>query len=378
MLQEHRLERDQALDSLEDYNRMADMVEKTLAQANQAQVKLARSKEEVINLQAEVVPLRTELENAQERVTQLTEELMVAENTMEEMAQGEATPQPISSSFKRSAKFPDPPIFTEDFTEEDISSQFESWVLHIHDKLQINQDHFESQAAKTAYVLTRLSGMAMSHINSYRAGDPAYFKTADSVLSALKEIYNDPNQRENFRTSFRELKQDAKTPFPQFFSEFIRLARYLQFPDTVLIEELKDKVLPRMEKVLSESAEDFTTLTHLKNRLIRLDNQQRVYLSSRQKVNAETDSLKKTAISKSAVSQGKAKTTTVSTQETITKPAAATLKTSWKPRSNKSTAELTCFLCQEKGHISTSCPKATPKVKSEQIQVFHEGDLENK
>ena len=142
----------------------------------------------------------------------------------------------------------------------------------------------------------------MSHINSYRARDPAYFKTADSVLSALKEIYNDPNQRENSRTSFRELKQDAKTPFLQFFSKFICLARYLQFPDTVLIEELKDKVLPRMQKVLSESAEDFTTLTHLKNRLIRLDNQQRVYFFSKQKVNAETDSLKKTAISKSAVS----------------------------------------------------------------------------
>ena len=121
MLQEHRLERDQALDSLEDYNRMADMVEKTLAQANQAQVKLARSKEEVINLQAEVVPLRTELENAQERVTQLTEELMVAENTMEEMAQG-TTPQPTSaSSSKRSAKFPDPPIFAGEFSEEDVS-----------------------------------------------------------------------------------------------------------------------------------------------------------------------------------------------------------------------------------------------------------------
>lgn len=211
LLREHQLERDQALNSLKDYNRLTEMVEKTLAQANQAQVKLARSKEEVTNLQAEVVLLRTELKDTQERVTQLTEELIVAENTMAEMTQG-TTPQ--FTSVKRSAKFPDPPIFTEEFTEEDVFSQFESWILHIHDKLQMNQDHFESQAAQTAYVLTCLSGMTMSHINSYHTGDPTYFKITDSVLSALKDIYNDLNRRENSRMSFRELKQDLKTPFP--------------------------------------------------------------------------------------------------------------------------------------------------------------------
>ena len=48
-----------------------------------------------------------------------------------------------------------------------------------------------------------------------------------------------------------------------------------------------------MQKVLSESSEKFTTLNHLKNRLIRLDNQQRAYFSSRQKVNGETESSKK-------------------------------------------------------------------------------------
>lgn len=81
----------------------------------------------------------------------------------------------------------------------------------------------------------------------------------------------------------------------------------------MLIEELKDKVLPRMQKVLSESAEDFTTLTHLKNRLICLDNQQRAYYSSRQKINTETEASEKISIPKSAVSQGKVKTTTVLT-----------------------------------------------------------------
>ncbi|SLM41299.1 hypothetical protein LPUS_12261 [Lasallia pustulata] len=123
---------------------------------------------------------------------------------------------------KRSAKFPDPPVFTGEITEgKDMSPKFEPWVLHVHDKLQMNQDHFKTDAAKTAYVFTRLSGDAMDHINSYRAGDPNYFKTSDSVLNALREIYDNPNRRENARISFCELRQDTKTLFPQFFSEFI-------------------------------------------------------------------------------------------------------------------------------------------------------------
>ncbi|SLM34159.1 hypothetical protein LPUS_02866 [Lasallia pustulata] len=91
--------------------------------------------------------------------------------------------------------FPDPPVFTGEITDgKDISLKFEPWVLHVHDKLQMNQDHFKTDAAKTAYVFTRLSGDAMDHINSYCAGDPNYFKTSDSVLNTLWEIYDNPNQ----------------------------------------------------------------------------------------------------------------------------------------------------------------------------------------
>ncbi|SLM33945.1 gag polymerase env [Lasallia pustulata] len=258
-----------------------------------------------------------ELEAKDERIAQLDELLMLAE----QQAQQSRETTPLSSASlttKRSAKFPDPPVFTGEIIDgKDMSPKFEPWVLHIHDKLQMNQDHFEMDAAKTAYVFTRLSGNAMDHINSYRAGDPKHFKTSDSVLNALREIYDNPNRRENARISFRELRQDTRTPFLQFFSEFIRLARYLQFPEIVLIEDLKEKVLPRMQKVLSESSEDFNTLTKLKDRLIRLDNQQRNYFASRQKANTETEATKKTPTSKTG-SQFKPKVNTTLVQEVNT------------------------------------------------------------
>ncbi|SLM34530.1 retrotransposon nucleocapsid protein [Lasallia pustulata] len=268
-------------------------------------------------LKAELIPLRGELEAKDERIAQLDELLMLAEQQVQQSC--EATPLSSASlTTKRSAKFPDPPVFTGEITDgKDMSPKFEPWVLHVHDKLQMNQDHFKTDAAKTAYVFTRLSGDAMDHINSYCAGDPNYFKTSDSVLNALREIYDNCNRRENARISFRELRQDTKTPFPQFFSEFIQLARYLQFPEIVLIEDLKEKVLRRMQKVLSESSEDFNTLIKLKDCLIRLDNQQRNYFALRQKANTETEATKKTPISKTG-SQFKPKVNTTLVREVNT------------------------------------------------------------
>ena len=399
-LNEFWYEWDEAFKGLQDWHRLAEITEDTLHEADLAQIRLQEAKKENTRLKAELIPLRGELEAKDERIAQLDELLMLAEQQVQQSR--EATPLSSASlTTKRSAKFPDPPVFTGEITDgKDMSPKFEPWVLHVHDKLQMNQDHFKTDAAKTAYVFTRLSGDAMDHINSYRAGDPNYFKTSDSVLNALREIYDDPNRRENARISFRELRQDTKTPFPQFFSEFIRLAQYLQFPEIVLIEDLKEKVLPRMQKVLSESSEDFNTLTKLKDRLICLDNQQRNYFASRQKANTETEATKKTPTSKTG-SQFKLKVnttlvwevnTTKSTEvpgstyiprsnklaaETSNKLAAETLNKLAAETSNKLAAETTCWKCKEIGHYAANCPKGS-KDKSAQIQTLRMEDLENK
>ena len=205
-LNEFRYERDKAFKGLQDWHRLAEITKDTLHEADLAQTRLQEAKKEITRLKAELIPLRGELEAKDERIAQLDELLMLAEQQVQQSC--EATPLSSASlTTKRSAKFPDPPVFTGEIIDgKDMSPKFEPWVLHIHDKLQMNQDHFETDAAKTAYVFTRLSGNAMDHINSYRAGDPNHFKTSDSVLNALWEIYDDPNRRENARISFRELR----------------------------------------------------------------------------------------------------------------------------------------------------------------------------
>ncbi|SLM34474.1 Zinc finger, CCHC-type [Lasallia pustulata] len=309
---------------------------------------LQEAKKDNTRLKAELIPLRGKLEAKDERIAQLDELLMLAEQQVQQSR--EVTPlSSVSLTMKRSAKFLDPPVFTGEITDgKDMSPKFEPWVLHVHDKLQMNQDHFKMDAAKTAYIFTCLSGDAMDHINSYRAGDPNYFKTSDSVLTALQEIYDNPNRRENARISFQ----------------------------IVLIEDLKEKVLPRMQKVLSEPSEDFNTLTKLKDCLICLDNQQRNYFASRQKANTETEATKKTPTSKTG-SQFKPKVNTTLVQEVNTTKSTEVPRSTYIPRSNKLAAETTCWKYKEIGHYAANCPKES-KEKSAQIQTLHAEDSKNK
>ncbi len=55
---------------------------------------------------------------------------------------------------KRLTKFPDPSIFT---GEGDL--EFEAWYLNMWNKLAINEDHFDTDRAKAAYVIGRIGGM---------------------------------------------------------------------------------------------------------------------------------------------------------------------------------------------------------------------------
>ncbi|SLM35673.1 hypothetical protein LPUS_05027 [Lasallia pustulata] len=371
-----RYKQDKAFKGLQDWHRLAEITEGTLHEADLAQIRLQEAKKEITRLKTELIPLRGKLEAKDERIAQLDELLMLAEQQVQQSR--EVTPlSSVPATTKRSAKFPDLPVFTGETTDgKDISLKFEPWVLHIHDKLQMNHDHFKTDAAKTAYVFTCLSGNAMNHINSYCAGDPNHFKTSDSVLNALWEIYNNPNRQENAQISFCELRQDTKTPFLQFFSEFIRLAQYLQFPDIVLIEDLKEKVLPRMQKVFSESSEDFNTLTKLKDRLICLDNQQRNYFASRQKANTGTERTKKTPTSKTG-SQFEPKVNTTLVRDVNTTKSTEVSGSTYIPRSNKPAAETTCWKYKEIEHYAANCPKGL-KDKSAQIQTLHAEDSENK
>ena len=118
-----------------------------------------------------------------------------------ETSKNSLTPSTVTD--KRSSKHPDPPVFT-----NEVDFTFDDWFLRIQDKLIVNDDHFSIESVKTIFVILRTESDAVDHLTAYRAeGHADYFKTSQSVLDVLKDIYADLDRERNARRNYMRLKQ---------------------------------------------------------------------------------------------------------------------------------------------------------------------------
>ena len=80
-------------------------------------------------------------------------------------------PPSTASSARRSAKIPDPPVFS-----DGMDPTWETWNKAIREKLLVNEDYYPSSDAQIAYIYSRISGTAVEHLLSRRGtDDPDYF-----------------------------------------------------------------------------------------------------------------------------------------------------------------------------------------------------------
>ncbi|KHJ35695.1 hypothetical protein EV44_g3472 [Erysiphe necator] len=92
------------------------------------------------------------LDQTQARVNELERELASKlgtkdpENLKEILAEFIKSIHPTDSIIKRSAKVPDPPVYTGN------KKEFFSWMSSILLKLNVNEDHFPSDQIKMAYI----------------------------------------------------------------------------------------------------------------------------------------------------------------------------------------------------------------------------------
>ena len=105
---------------------------------------------------------------------------------------------------KRSIKFSNSSIFI-----EIGDSFFENWSLKLQDKLLINANYFDTNDAKTIYVVRRIDNKVVEHINVYRVSNVVYFQTIDIILKVLKSVYDNSNRKRNVRVKYFALKQDS-------------------------------------------------------------------------------------------------------------------------------------------------------------------------
>ena len=165
----------------------------------------------------------------------------------------------ISGSKQRTAKTSDPPLFCQ--PDGDIT--LEDWTQRIRDKLTVNKDHFEDDTARTIYIISRTRGIAAEQIHSYRTEDSGYFATPDEVLSILQDVMGNPNKRSDMRREFKALKIKATETFAAFLPKFRKYTTYLKLDEAIMVEELIEKVTPRLQRAIATNTIEFNTIKGL-------------------------------------------------------------------------------------------------------------------
>lgn len=258
---------------------------------------------------------------------------------------------------KRSPKLPDPPIL-----DDGSEPTWEEWIGKMLAKLAVNEDHYPTEIARMGYVLSRLSGKAAQHTESrspYGFSITNPYRSANEILEDLKEIYEDPDKPRNYRRAYIDLIQGSKR-FSEFYIEFRRLSTFLGYGETQCMDDLRDKISPRLQSALSSQMVQPDSLSTMKTYLIRLDNEQRAAKAAKDRKDASTI----TAPTKEVKTIKRVTFGSSNDQPAIrssTPPSGANRRPATDPQRQADGQAGNCFICHRPGHLASDCTqRATP------------------
>lgn len=331
--------------------------------------------ENLINTQREVVQTRRQLQLSRAEGAEQVTRILELERTLNDEPHQDTRGVPKS---KKSTKLSDPPLFTNGKT----LPTWDVWSTKIRDILDVNADHYPTAISQIAFVAGRLDGDAAEHVQSRRReGCPRPYRDVNEVLDHLHGIYANKNLLLTARNEYKSLKMGITESFDEFYSRFSRVTSALPYDETTLMDDLKDRIVRRLQDALVYYGKEFPNLESLKAYLEHIDTTQHSLYLQRQ--HDKKDSAPTAAVNIRRTTSSIPAATPITHTSTPAVTAALTpvsrQGTPARILTNTTAAEREqlrkdgkCFLCKKVGHMTSTCPDRMTPIQSHELTTSDE------
>lgn len=256
-------------------------------------------------------------------------------------------------SGQRSARFPDPKMFSG--SREKGAVDFRSWNEDLSSKLRVNADHFDTEDARTAYVMTRLEGDARQHASALASAHGGVEKLCvEMLLDRLREVFDNPNRAKDAKDQLKRLRMGYLQDASEFIGQFSHLATESRTPIATWKEEIHERLYDALQLHMHDAVEDEMVSYHGYTAKLISYSRAVVKAAHSQKARAERSErpTRFSAIPKPSTHAERLARPAPPAQELPTSPARSREKT---PAA--ATPGPRCYNCGDPSHLAPQCPK---------------------
>ncbi|SLM36047.1 Retrotransposon gag domain [Lasallia pustulata] len=293
---------------LDEMNQVRQYHDDTVMAHNELIDQLQASAKGVEALEHELQELGNDYEKQTDDLLQTQSQLDQAQKQIRVLKADNAAKMTCLQAFENNTEAPRPLSARQDSPANSINTlSSQSRETKIQDKLEVNADYYPTALSQIAYIASCVEGDAAEHIHGRRRdGATKPYTSVNELLEHLAGIYEDQDVKLTAQNAYKNLRMGTTESFATFYSNFARITSMLPYDEHTLMDDLKDRLVQRLQDALALCGADFEDMTSLKAYLQQTDKAQHSLYLQRQNDRKESSP----ATSKSKDSANLSQTTT--------------------------------------------------------------------